>query len=30
MAITSEHYLYFPNNFKQYNTHIEPFELEIL
>ena len=26
----SEHYLYFLNNFKQYNVHIEPFELEIL
>lgn len=26
----SEHYLHFLNNFKQYNAHIEPFELEIL
>ena len=26
----SEHYLYFINNFKQYNAHIEPFELELL
>ena len=26
----SEHYLYFINNFKQYNAHIEPFELEVL
>ena len=26
----SEHYLHFINNFKQYNAHIEPFELEVL
>ncbi len=26
----SEHYLHFINNFKQYNAHVEPFELEIL
>lgn len=26
----SEHYLYFINNFKQYNAHVEPFELEVL
>ena len=26
----SEHYLYFMNNFKEYNAHIEPFELEVL
>ncbi len=26
----SEHYLYFINNFKQYNAHVEPFELEKL
>ena len=26
----SEHYLHFLNNFKKYNAHIEPFELEIL
>lgn len=26
----SEHYLHFLNNFKQYNAHIEPFELEVL
>ncbi|MDX9960224.1 MAG: putative quinol monooxygenase [Aliarcobacter sp.] len=26
----SEHYLHFLNSFKQYNAHIEPFELEIL
>lgn len=24
------HYSYFINNFKQYNAHIEPFELEVL
>ena len=30
MHYESEHYLYFINNFKQYNAHIEPFELEIL
>lgn len=26
----TEHYLHFINNFKQYNAHIEPFELENL
>ena len=26
----SEHYLHFINNFKQYNAHVEPFELEVL
>ncbi len=26
----SKHYLHFINNFKEYNAHIEPFELEIL
>ena len=26
----SEHYSYFLNNFKEYNAHIEPFELEVL
>ena len=26
----SKHYLHFINNFKQYNAHIEPFELEVL
>jgi quinol monooxygenase YgiN len=26
----TEHYLHFINNFKQYNAHIEPFELEKL
>ncbi|PLY07488.1 MAG: antibiotic biosynthesis monooxygenase [Arcobacter sp.] len=26
----SEHYLHFINNFKQYNAHVEPFELENL
>lgn len=26
----SEHYLHFINNFKQYNAHVEPFELEAL
>ena len=30
MHYESEHYLYFINNFKQYNAHIEPFELELL
>ena len=26
----TEHYSHFINNFKQYNAHIEPFELEVL
>lgn len=26
----SEHYLHFINNFKQYNAHVEPFELDNL
>ena len=26
----SEHYSHFLNNFKEYNAHIEPFELEVL
>ncbi len=26
----SEHYLHFINNFKQYNAHVEPFELDKL
>ncbi|PHR69563.1 MAG: antibiotic biosynthesis monooxygenase [Arcobacter sp.] len=26
----SEHYSFFINNFKQYNAHVEPFELEVL